>query len=140
MNQKTYHKGEVIFEQGAFARTMYEIAAGSVGIYAAYGTADEKLLATLGPGEFFGEMGLVECYPRSATAVSLADDTVADELGADDFSDFYRNQPEKVLTIMRQLSSRLRETDRRYQEACRTVYEAVEAERAGRRRAASRRD
>ena len=137
MYRKIYQPNEVIFLQGSYARTMYEIASGLVGIYAAYGTPDEQLLAELGPREFFGEMGLVECYPRSATAVALEADTSVIEIDSDDFSDFYKTQPDKVLAIMRQLSARLRDTNQKYQEACITIYDAIEAERAQKKRARS---
>lgn len=137
MQNKTYQCNEVIFEQGAYASSMYEVSSGSVGVFANYGTNDERKLAMFGPSSFFGEMGLVECYPRSATAVALDDDTTVIEIGPDDFSSFYQDQPEKVLSVMRQLSARLRETDKRYQEACQAVYDAIEAEKAGQRRSHS---
>ena len=137
MNQVSFSKGDVIFREGTYGETMYEITAGSVGIYAGYGTEDEQLIATLGEGETFGEMGLIEFWPRSATAVALEDDTAADELDADELKAYLQTQPEKILSIMRQLSARLRETDDRYQEACKTVYEAIEAEEMGKRRSKS---
>lgn len=137
MLRKTFQAGEVIFEQGAYANTMYEIAEGSVGIFADHGTPSERQLATLETGAFFGEMGLVECYPRSATAVALTNSTVVCEIDASEFASFYQDQPHKVLEIMRQLSERLRTTNERYLEACRTVYGAIEAERAGAKPTAS---
>ena len=88
MEKQNFNKGEIIFKQGQFATTMYDICAGTVGIYAAYGTAEEKKLAELGEGEIFGEMGLIECYPRSATAVALKDGTLVQEINAQEFSEF----------------------------------------------------
>lgn len=134
MESKSFGTGEVIFRQGVYQSTMYEVVSGSVGIFADYGTASECRLATLGPGESFGEMGLVECYPRSATAVALEDGTTVEEIDANEFASYYASQPQKVLSIMRQLSERLRATDAKYVEACRAVYEAVEAEKAQQRR------
>lgn len=134
MRSLSYNKDEVIFLEGSYRETMYEITAGSVGIYASYGTEDEQLLATLGVDETFGEMGLVEFWARSATAVALENNTQVNELGARELSEYMRNQPDKVLSIMRQLSARLRETNRRYEEACHTVYDAVETEKAGAKR------
>lgn len=137
MQDKKYQCDEVIFEQGAYAATMYEVTSGSVGVFANYGAKDENKLAVFGPGEYFGEMGLVECYPRTATAVALSPNTSVIEFSAKDFSDFYQEQPQKVLAIMRQLSARLRETNEKYEEACRTVYDAIEAEKAGKKRSRS---
>ncbi len=140
MEQLTFQSNEVIFRQGDYAETMFEVVAGKVGIFANYGSKDERQLATMGAGEIFGEMGLVEFYPRSATAVALDNDTVVNEISFDEFSVYMQRQPDKVLSIMRQLSARLRETNAKYLEARRAVYEAVEAERAGKKRNGSLRE
>ncbi|MBR3235720.1 MAG: cyclic nucleotide-binding domain-containing protein [Atopobiaceae bacterium] len=137
MNHKSYDKGEVVFREGSFGTTMYEIVSGKVGIFTSYGLPEEQQLATMGAGETFGEMGVIEGYPRSATVVALEDKTAANEIGSDEFMDYLREQPDKVLSIMRQLSARLRATDERYVEACRTVYEAIEAEDANIRRSSN---
>lgn len=137
MKQQIFEAGDVIFREGQFALTMYEIASGSVGIYANYDSPDVRQLATLGVGEFFGEMGLAECYPRSATAVALEAGTTLDEIDADEFAEYFNNQPDTVLSIMRALSARLRETNARYLEAREAIHDAVEAERAGRKKSRS---
>lgn len=134
MQHKTFSQGEVIFAEGSYEEAMYEITSGNVGIYARYGTPEQTLLATLGSGETFGEMGLVEFRARSATAVALQDGTETDVVNADEFATYLKDQPDKVLDIMRQISVRLRKTNQKYEDACRTVYEAIEAERAGKRR------
>ena len=72
---KIYQKGEFIFKQGEYASCMYDICQGKVGIIANYGEDGEKTLTELGEGASFGEMGMLEGYPRSATAVALEDGT-----------------------------------------------------------------
>ena len=134
MNQKSFGRGEVIFLEGSYDETMFEIVSGAVGIYTSYGTPEQQELAQFGPGQVFGEMGLVEFYPRSATAVSIEDGTIVNEIGSGEFIDYLENQPERVLSILRQLTSRIRETQARYDEACHTVYDAIEAEKSGSRR------
>lgn len=131
MNLKKYQKDEIIFRQGEFAVTMFEICSGSVGIYADYGEENEKQLAVLTQDQVFGEMGLVECYPRSATAVAMSDDVQVREISAEEFSDLFRDKPEKVFSILQQMSRRLRETNANYMEACKAVYDADAAEKAG---------
>ncbi|MBP3894591.1 MAG: Crp/Fnr family transcriptional regulator [Atopobiaceae bacterium] len=131
MRRLTFGRDDVIFKEGEFALSMYEIVSGSVGIYANYGTSSSRMLAALREGEFFGEMGLAECYPRSATAVALEDGTALDEIDADEFSSYFRDKPDTVLAILRTLSARLRETNARYLEARQAVHDAIEAERAG---------
>ena len=76
-------------------------------------------------------MGMLEVYPRSATAVAQEDGTVLVEITEDELSDYFRNKPEKLLAIMKLLSQRIRETNEKYIDACRAVYEKDEADRTG---------
>ena len=72
----------------------------------------EVILSILGPGEFFGEMGLLDDSPRSASVVSLE----ACELLTISKEDFKRSLAENFelsLTVMRGLVRRLREADRK---------------------------
>ena len=55
MEPKTFKKGEIIFKQGDLSDCMYDILWGQVGIYADYGTPEEKLLTTLETERFFGD-------------------------------------------------------------------------------------
>ncbi len=118
MKTVTYNKGDIVFRQGDYAREMYEIQSGSVGVYTAYGTENEKQINVLHADDFLGEMGMIEVYPRSATAVVLEDGTLLREIDAKEFSDYFTAEPEKLLKIMRQLSERLRARTADYQEAC----------------------
>ena len=131
MITKNYDRGQIIFKQGDYSDCMYDILEGKVGVYGAYGTHDEKLIAELGKGQSLGEMGMLEYYPRSATAVALEDGTALAEITEDELNDYLRNRPEKLLSIMRQLSERIRETNMKYVDACRVVYENDEAEKNG---------
>ncbi len=112
---------------------MYDIFSGRVGIYAGYGTANEKLLTELKAGDFFGEMGLLDKAPRSATVVAL-EDTLAYVISEADFNDYFIKQPEKALIIMRQLSQRLRQRTEDYVEACRAVHDVLQDEKQGKPR------
>lgn len=118
---KTYNSNDVIFRQGDFAESMFDITAGSVGIYIDYGTEDENRLAVLTAGQFLGEMGLIEKYPRSATAIALEDGTTLVEIDEKEFSDYFSTRSERLLEIMRQLSARLRSQTKDYEAACRIL-------------------
>ena len=134
MNHHVYHKGDVVFHQGDESHTMFEIQCGQIGIFANYKTPKEKQLAVFGEGETFGEMGMIESLPRSATAVALEDNTEAEEINAAEFSDYFEEKPVQVFLLVKQLSRRLRETTRNYEEACRTVSETITAEQQGKER------
>ncbi len=119
-DMKTYKKGEIIFRQGEAGESMYNVMWGSVGIYLDYGTSREKKLAELGDESFFGEMGMIDHAPRSATAVAL-EKTQLMEITEDRLAALFREKPAKVMTIMQHLSNRLRRLTRDYKDACRTA-------------------
>lgn len=131
MSTKAFKKGGVIFQQGDASDCMYDILWGKVGIYVNYGTPEEKLLTTLETEQFFGEMGMIEGVPRSATAVALTSDTKVRIITPETFQELFKESPAKVLLIMQNMSRRLRELTGEYLEACQTVADSVEAEKAG---------
>lgn len=106
---------------------MYDIQSGQVDIYVDFGGTNEKKIAQLKNGELFGEMGILDDSPRSATAVVLDDGTILGEIREDDLKDFFLKQPEKLLLIMRDLSVHLRETNAKLAGVCKRIYESVNA-------------
>ena len=128
MNTLVFKKGDVIFRQGDFSSVMYDIAEGKVGVFADYETEKAHQLAELSAGDFLGEMGMIEVYPRSATAVALEDGTALNEIGEDELNAYFKDKPEKLLKIMKQISARLREIDKKYLDACRVAFESANAE------------
>ena len=122
METRHYKKGDVIFREMTIGRSMFEIKSGKVGIYALYEKPEEKKLTELGEGRIFGEMSIIEVFPRSATAVAL-EDTEAEEIGAEDLREYFDSRPEKLIEIMRSMSRRLRELTVDYNEACDALVE-----------------
>ena len=100
---------------------MYYIGSGTVGIYTDYGTDNEVLLAELNENQFFGEMGLIEKLPRSATAVILENDTVLTRLTEEGLDRMFEERPTFVLLAMQHISSRLRRLTKEYGKACKMV-------------------
>lgn len=66
--EKTYTEGSTLFVEGMSGEILYLVRRGSVDILKKTPNGEEKTLARLKPGEFLGEMSLVENQPRSATA------------------------------------------------------------------------
>jgi len=130
MDRKMFQKGALIFREGDTADCMYAVNSGRVGVYAAYGTAEEKLLAEYTQDGYFGEMGLLEHAPRSAAAVALEDDTCLEAVNEENFLVYFREHPEQVLRIMQQLSENLRKASRDYAETCRRIAELAAQEGA----------
>ena len=124
-------RNEIIFNEGDKSECMYDIRVGTVGIFANYGTKEEKLLTELTTDQFFGEMGIIEGYPRSATAVALGDMTELTVIAKDEFEDYCKRNPEKTILIMKNMSARIRDLTRDYLEVCHTIAESMDAEQRG---------
>lgn len=101
-------KGEWIFGRGDPAERMYVIVKGMVGISIAGPGEPERLVASLKEGEYFGEMGLLDDLPRSATAVVL-EDAEAWSLTRDRLRGVLLSYPEFGLGMLKALSLRLRQ-------------------------------
>lgn len=131
MKTLTFSSGDIIFRQGDQELTMFDIRTGRVGVYDAYQSEQENRIAELGKGQLLGEMGMIEAYPRSATAVALEDGTVLVEITEDELAGYFRDRPDQLLRIMKQLSARIRETDQKFFDACHALRENEEAFRTG---------
>jgi putative ABC transport system ATP-binding protein len=68
-----YATQESIFEQGSRGELVYVIEAGEVDIVRVHADGSEEGLATLGPGRYFGELGPLLGFPRSASARARTD-------------------------------------------------------------------
>ena len=93
----------VIARQGEIGTGFFIIAAGSVRVI-----RDGATLAELGPGDFFGELSVLDGKPRNAQVVST-EPTTCLALASWDFEAVVRDQPGVALAILRELAGRLRE-------------------------------
>jgi CRP/FNR family transcriptional regulator, cyclic AMP receptor protein len=71
----------------------------------------ERTLARLGPGQFFGEMTLLDEQPRSADVIAVRPSELA-VLSRWEFWGFAKGEPEVLQSVMREMARRLRETNR----------------------------
>jgi len=103
--------GTVIVEEGEPGSRFYLVCEGKVRVCKNHGRPYQVILATLGPGSFFGEMCVLETLPRSATVESV-DEVTLWSLSPADFYSFYEAKPDQycllVVAIARALSQRLR--------------------------------
>ena len=127
MTEKQFKKDEVIFREGEWGESLYQIKEGTVGIFVNYGKDDENKLTELKKDQFFGEMAVIEVYPRSATAVALDNVTVY-EVSAGEVIDLFKSEPTRVIDVMKHLSVRLRDLTNDYTEVSNTIEELNLAE------------
>jgi CRP-like cAMP-binding protein len=71
LRRRRFRRNEVIFHQGDQGDALYVVTIGSVKILLPSAEGEEAIIATLRPGDFFGELALVDREPRSATAKAL---------------------------------------------------------------------
>jgi len=102
--------GTVLFKENDSADFMYVILDGQILIYKRVMEGVHKTLATLGPGEYFGEMSLLTRANRSATAEVLQD-AVLVELDQENFTAVLRESPETGIEILSQMAKRLEKTN-----------------------------
>ena len=101
-------KGEVVFHEGNPSGDAYIISLGSIEILENTASG-QKVLGILGENEIFGEMGLIDGQPRSATA-RAREDSVVCVLTPKTFDNMVQENPEALLPILKILINRLRET------------------------------
>ncbi len=102
---KDFTRGTVLFKEGQPGDYMYVVQAGEVEIRRAVGDM-ERVLAILTPGEFFGEMAILNGRPRSATAVVRSDARLL-VIEGKTFEAMLRARPEIALRIIKALATRL---------------------------------
>ncbi len=108
---RDYPAGTVVCHQGELEHVFYIIQAGQVVISHRLADGDEQTLGVQGPASFFGEIGLLENRPRSATVRTLKDSRLL-EITEEDFKRMIYRSPEATLTVLRGVIRSLRETDR----------------------------
>ena len=99
--------GAVIFEEGSTGRDLYVVLDGKVDIAKVNGP-NKTVIVTLGKGEFFGEMAVIDGSSRSATAISSEPHTRVMRINHARFVYLVSQQPAFALMIMDALSKRLR--------------------------------
>jgi CRP/FNR family transcriptional regulator, cyclic AMP receptor protein len=110
---RKYREGRVIVRQDDTAMTLYCVLSGAVRVQReGSGGSPPVVLVEHGPGGFFGEMALLDDFPRSASVLALAPTECA-LVSKWDFQRELRSHPEISLALLRVLSERIRTLDAR---------------------------
>lgn len=106
--------GQPVFREGDTAREMYVVLGGEMEVQKRARRGSETRVAVLGPGDWFGEMSILDVQPRSATVVALAPSRLL-RVTSESLDGLYRRDLKAysliVLNIARELSRRLRVAD-----------------------------
>jgi CRP-like cAMP-binding protein len=111
LEQEDFYSGDRIFEINDQGDHLYLLVSGSVGISIDPDPNSTSFIATLGPGDCFGEMNLLDGLPRSATA-HVIEDSVVLTLDKSRLRGLILSYPEISIGMLRSLSLRLREANR----------------------------
>ena len=106
---KEFPKSTVLFREGETGKEMYVLQSGRVVITKKV-RDEEKTLAVLGPGEFFGEMALISNKPRNATA-TVAEPARLLVIDPKTFEGMIRGNSEIAVRMIKKLAERLSEAD-----------------------------
>jgi CRP-like cAMP-binding protein len=110
LEEEHYFTDDLVFEINAHGDHLYLLVSGQVGITLDADSDSRNFIATLGPGDCFGEMNLLDDQPRSATAHVLEDSTVL-ALDKARLRGLILSYPELSIGMLRSLSLRLREAN-----------------------------
>jgi CRP/FNR family cyclic AMP-dependent transcriptional regulator len=110
VSRKSFPRGTTIIAAGDVTESLYVIISGRLKVMISDDEGREVILAILGPNEFFGEMGLIDDHPRSASVVALEACELL-SLSKRDFKRCLSDNFEMAMTVMRGLVKRLREAD-----------------------------
>jgi CRP-like cAMP-binding protein len=109
-HRNTFRAGETVITMGELGSTLHVIRSGRMNVIRESAGSEPLVLASLGPGEFFGELSLFDRGPRSATVIA-AEDAETLSLGRADILDILNRYPEIALAFLSSLCERLRTTD-----------------------------
>jgi CRP/FNR family transcriptional regulator, cyclic AMP receptor protein len=108
MQDRSFGEGDAITTQGKSGIGFFVIEHGNATV-----SIDGKIVRTLGPGEYFGEIALIDSGPRSATIVASTD-LRCHGITAWEFRPFVEQHPEVAWPMLETLASRLRDAEQRH--------------------------
>lgn len=120
--QQNFPEGHTIFKEGDAGDGLYVVSSGLVLISAIVGQDERRVLSKVGPGDFFGEMAVLDDEPRSATATAR-EATTAIFIPREALLAMIEKSPGLAVNLVREFSLRMREFNRQY------IRETLEAER-----------
>ncbi len=106
VKEKTYYKGEKLFSQGDVGDALYLVDTGLIGI-----KVNDNEVAKLGKNACIGEMALIDGEQRSASAVALEESKLY-YISAFEFNYLLSTQPSIAISLLKTLSSRIREINK----------------------------
>jgi len=112
VTRRSAARSTTIMAGGDATDSLYIVLSGRLKVMMSDAEGKEVILSILGPGEFFGEMGLIDDEPRSASVVTIEPCELL-AIAKRDFKKCLLENNEMAMAVMRGLVKRLREADRK---------------------------
>ncbi|MGH9812238.1 MAG: cyclic nucleotide-binding domain-containing protein, partial [Candidatus Acidiferrales bacterium] len=110
IDSTTLKDGETLFHAGEPGDALYIVRSGEIELYIKDTAGQRIVLNTARPGDFFGELALLDEGPRTATAAALADSELL-VLGRDDLILLFQKNPDAALHMLASLGRMTRKAD-----------------------------
>lgn len=110
VDQVVYQPGETIFNEQDRGDALYVVDSGSVRIWVLDEDVKPVTLAELKPGDFFGELAVLDRSARSTNATAI-EESKLHRLSSDDFQKFLVEHPEVAIDVICEIGARLRQTN-----------------------------
>ena len=109
MKKKYFKKGAEIIKEGTLSDCAYIIESGKVEVSKTLSNGENQVVCILKKNDIFGEMGLIDGLPRSATVVALEDCAIT-IMTQETFNYLAQHNPQALMPILKVLAKRLRST------------------------------
>lgn len=110
VDQVQYSADETIFNENDRGDALYVVETGAVRIWVLDEDVKPVTLTELKPGEFFGELAVLDRGPRSTNATAM-EETVLHRLSSDEFQKFLLAHPDIAIDIICEIGARMRQTN-----------------------------
>lgn len=110
IDQVNFKAGETIFNEHDRGDALYILEEGAVRIWVMDEDVNEVTLAELKPGDFFGELAVLDRGERSSSATAIVDSHLH-RLSSDDFQKFLHQHPDCAIDVICEIGARMRQTN-----------------------------
>lgn len=110
VDQVKFDAEEIIFNERDKGDALYVVESGSVRIWVLDEDVKPVTLKELEPGEFFGELAVLDRGPRSTNATAITEATLH-RLSSDDFQAFLMQHPDVAIDVICEIGARMRQTN-----------------------------
>jgi len=108
--RKTYPRHTLIVQEGDPGERFYLLRKGRAKVYIGNEEGREVILSILGPGDFFGEMALIDDEPCSASVMTLEESEFV-SIGKSEFQKVLSSTPDMANSLLRALCKKIRDAD-----------------------------